>query len=201
MTRLRRHALVWLSHTPQPDLKQDGSLVDQWHADGNPFVVCRQRSDLLSLGFCWPAPGLRPRRIAVQAGHEEIVRVSRPPMLEEVAALRPDAFTRLSNAAADAGLDVRVFGSWMWQTLTGGPHVNASSDLDVLIDVASEAGADHAAAFLQREAADCPFTLDGELSFPGLGEVHWREYLSGEPALLFKSIGALRMIRREEMWK
>jgi len=89
----------------------------------------------------------------------------------------------------------------MWQTLTGGLHVNASSDLDVLIDVADAAGADQAVDFLRREAAECPFKLDGEISFFGLGEIHWREYLNGEPMVLVKSIATARMVRREELWK
>ena len=89
----------------------------------------------------------------------------------------------------------------MWQTLTGGSYVSASSDVDVLIDVADAAGANRAANFLRREDAGCPFKLDGELSLPGLGEVHWREYLNGEPAILVKSLNAVRMIRREELWK
>ena len=203
MTPLRRHALIWLARPPQPDVTGNSSVVDQWHAGGNPFVVCRRRGEIehLSLGFCLPSPGQRPRRIAVRARRDQIVRVTLPPSLEEVAAIQPGRFARLSDAAAKSGLDVRVFGSWMWQTLTGGLHGNASSDLDVLIDVADAAGADQAADFLRREAAECPFKLDGELSFSGLGEVHWREYLNGEPVILVKSIATVRMVRREELWK
>ncbi|MEI8313367.1 MAG: malonate decarboxylase holo-[acyl-carrier-protein] synthase [Verrucomicrobiota bacterium] len=203
MIPLRRHSLVWLSRAPQPDLPADVAAVDRWHADGHPFVVCRSRggSDLLSLGFCLPVSGLRPRRIAAQARPDQIVRAARPPSLGDIAALQPAAFARLSDSAACAGLDIRVFGSWMWQALTGESHVNASSDLDVLIEVADAAGADLAAEFLQREASACPFNLDGELSFPGLGEVHWREYLNGEPSILVKSVNTVRMVRREELWK
>jgi phosphoribosyl-dephospho-CoA transferase len=242
---LRRHALVWLSRPPQPDVTGNSFAVDQWHADGNPFVVCRQRggSDHLSLGFCLPSPGQRPRRIAVLARRDQIVRVALPPSLDEVAAFQPDPngaqlsgvehasrllfsfqagsrdgrptsqnrhklapfqpapFAHLAEAAAKDGLDIRVFGSWMWQTLTGGSYVNAASDLDVLVDVADAAGAGRAADFLQRKAEECPFKLDGELSFPGLGEIHWREYLNDGPMILVKSIVAVRMIRREELWK
>ena len=195
--------LVWLSHSPQQEVAGDSFVVDQWHADGNPFVVCRQRggSEHLSLGFCLASPGQRPRRIAAHAPPGRIARIARPPSLDEVAALHPDTFVRLSDAAAKSRLDLRVFGSWMWQTLTGGSYVNASSDVDVLIDVADAAGAERAAKFLEHGGAECPFTLDGELSLPGLGEVHWREYLNGEPAILVKSINAVRMVQREDLWK
>ena len=200
---LRRHELVWLSRTPQPDLTGDASAVDRWHTGGNPFVVCRQRGgdDSVPLGFCVATPGQRPRRIPAHSRLEEIARSARPPSLGDVAALQPDTFARFSDAASKAGLDIRVFGSWMWQTLTGGPHVNASSDLDVLIDVADTASAGRAGEFLEREVAKCPFQLDGELSFSGIGEVHWREYLNGEPMILVKSISTVRMVRREELWK
>jgi len=202
-TMLRRHELVWLSRTPQPDVTGDASAVARWHAEGNPFVVCRQRGgdDSVPLGFCVASPGQRPRRIAAHSRQEEIARTARPPSLEEVAALQPGTFARLSGAASQAGLDVRVFGSWMWQTLTGGFYVNAASDLDVLIDVADAARAERAASFLQRKAGKCPFKLDGELSFPGLGEIHWREYLNDEPLILVKSIATVRMVRREDLWK
>lgn len=212
---LRRHSLVWLSQAPQPALAGESSVVDKWHADGNPFVVCRQRGqgDLLALGFCLPAPGQRPRRIGVNSRSGEIVRLARPPSLGEIAAIlrsRASAaeqlaaagkFTILSDAAAKAGLDPRVFGSWMWQALTGGSHVNESSDLDVLIDVSTASDAGRAADFLQGAAADYPFVVDGELSISGLGEVHWREYLNGEPDVLVKSIDAVRMFPRDELWK
>ncbi len=141
------------------------------------------------------------------------MRTARPPSLKDVAttAFEPGtaastidhaaALLRLSDGAAKAGLEIRVFGSWMWQALTGGSHVSGSSDLDVLIDVSTSADADRAADFLQISAADSPFVLDGELSIPGLGEFHWREYLKGEPEVLVKSVDAVRMLPREDLWK
>lgn len=200
---LRRHTLVWLSHAPRPELPADASLVDEWHAGGNPFIVCRRRcgSDDISLGFCLATTGRRPRRIAVRASYDRIVRTGRPPALAEFTALEPATFVRFSAAAAEAQLDIRVFGSWMWQVLTGSRHVKASSDLDVLIDVATSAEAGRAVTFLELESANCPRKLDGELSIPGLGEVQWREYLKNEPVLLVKSIDGVRMLPREDLWK
>ena len=48
---------------------------------------------------------------------------------------------------------------------------------DVVIDVAGLDSADDAAAFLASEEQELAFRIDGELSFPGLGEVQWREFL------------------------
>lgn len=211
MTPLRRHALVWLSQTPQPDVADDADAVASWQAEGHPFVVCRQRggADRVSLGFCLASPVQRARRIAVQASPDQIARIARPPSLSEVtasAAAKPSrevvaGFKRLANASRNEGLDIRVFGSWMWQMLTGEPHVTATSDLDLLIDADSRSEADRAAAFLQREEPHLPFRLDGEISLPAQGEIHWKEYLRNQPQILVKSLHAVRMIPREELWK
>jgi len=152
------------------------------------------------------SPACRPRRVSVQARHELVLRVERPPSLAAVAASGSNgamakAISRFAAAALDEGLNIHVFGSWMWQALTGDAYVNAGSDLDVLIEVANEPEAGQAADFLQRQATVCPMKIDGELSIPGRGEVHWREYFGDTPAILLKSITAVNMIPREDLWK
>ena len=193
--------LVWLSNAPLPDLPGDVSLVTEWHSAGNPFVVRRQGGETghLSLGFCQASCALSPRRIAVQARLDLVLRVAPPPLLAEIAPLHPGHFTSLSEAAQQARFSIRVFGSWMWQLLSGDLHATASSDLDVLMEVSSTAEADRAAGFLQQQATVLPFQIDGELSFPERGEVHWREFLRGEPTLLLKSLQGVRMIRRDDL--
>ena len=109
------------------------------------------------------------------------------------------SFERLISASDQAGLDVRVYGSWMWQALTGEPHVHAASDLDVVIDVADLAAADRAAAFLAREEQALSFRIDGELSFPGLGEIQWREMLQDKDEVLLKSIDTLQLVSRARL--
>ena len=211
MTDLRRHALVWLKQSPWPERECDRCEVDRWHGQERPFVVCRQRGeqDRLSLGFCLASTESRigkPHRFAVQALREHILRVENPPPLVEVArcgvsAAQADPLGKLAQETLDAGLDVRVFGSWMWQMLTGDPYVNASSDLDLLITVATKAEANRTVALLQGAAVEILFPLDGELSFPASGEVQWREYCGDAPMILLKSLTSVRMIRREELWK
>ena len=157
MIGLRRHTLVWLSQAPGAEDAQDRALVDRWQADGRPFVVCRRRGEPgeLSLGFCAvhdKFPEIRPRRIAAHTLAKHVVRIARPPGLKEVAKCRPAAahaaaFARLGTEAARAGLDLRIYGSWMWQALTGEPHVRPSSDLDILVEVRGRRDADGAAGF------------------------------------------------------
>ncbi|CAN5672283.1 hypothetical protein BH09VER1_BH09VER1_01930 [soil metagenome] len=105
----------------------------------------------------------------------------------------------LSKSALEAELKIHVFGSWMWQMLSGDRHVNGSSDLDVLIDVADESEADRAANFLAEAAGS--LKIDGELSLAGRGEVNWREYFDNHPEILLKSIGSVRIVPRRDLWK
>ena len=209
MTGLRRHTLVWLSQAPGAETADDRSRAATWHTAGRPFVVTRRRNDgnEIGLGFCTtdPAhPELRPRRVAALTDPTHIVRHARPPRLEEIArcpaaTAKADSFSHLVSAAAQAGDDLRVYGSWMWQALTGERHVHEASDLDVVIDVADLGAADDAAAFLARMEQDLTFRIDGELSFPGLGEVQWRELLQPRDEVLLKSIESIQLVSRTRL--
>ena len=209
MTGLRRHTLVWLSQAPGAETADDRARAATWHTAGRPFVVTRRRGDgnEIGLGFCTIDPShpeLRPRRVAARTDPAHIVRHARPPGLEEIArcpaaTAQARSFSRLISAAARAGHDIHVYGSWMWQALTGERHVYEASDLDVVIDVAGLDAADDAAAFLAREESDLAFRIDGELSFPGLGEVQWREFRQDRNEVLLKSVDTLKLVPRTRL--
>lgn len=209
MTGLRRHTLVWLSQAPEAETEDDRARVATWHAARRPFVVTRRRDDGndIGLGFCTtdPAyPELRPRRVAARTDPSHIANCARPPTLAEIArcsaaTTQVASFSHLISAAGRNGFELRVYGSWMWQALTGERHVHAASDLDVVIDVADPEVADRTAAFLAREEQELAFRIDGELSFPDLGEVHWREYWQGKDEVLLKSVDTLRLVPRAHL--
>ncbi len=209
MSVLRRHALARLSRAPGADSEADCERALLWQAAGRPFVVTRRRdaSSAVGLGFCTTDarhPELRPRRVAAHADVSLVAGLALPPTLEEiarcpVAVTRSDSFSRLGNAADAAGIAIRIYGSWMWQALTGERHVHEASDLDVLIDVAGAAEADRVAAFLAEIEPSLAFRLDGELSFAGMGDVNWREYRQDRPEVLLKSVDAMRLTHRTEL--
>ncbi|SKA33295.1 phosphoribosyl-dephospho-CoA transferase [Enhydrobacter aerosaccus] len=209
MKPLRRHSLVWLSEPPDAFDTDDGARAAAWQAQGRPFVVTRRRGEgaEIGLGFCTTDrhhPQLRPRRVAAQTVPQHIVESMRPLSLDAVAQCaaartKAPAFARLQAAASEAGVVVRVYGSWMWQALTDERHVHEASDLDVVIDVVSLEEADRAAAMLAREEPTLAFRIDGELSLADRGEVQWREYHQGEPEIVLKSIDALRLVPRTEL--
>ena len=209
MTWLRRHTLVWLSQSPEAETDDDRVRAAAWHASGRPFIVTRRRDDGrdIGLGFCTTDrahPELRPRRVAARTDPDRIGRNARPPGLMEIArcpaaTAKANSFSRLISAAASAGLDIRVYGSWMWQALTGERHVHEASDLDVVIDVADLDAAGRAAAFLAAAEQDLAFRIDGELSFPGVGEVQWRELLQDKDEVLLKSVDTLKLVPRSQI--
>ncbi len=197
---------MWLKEIPQPELEQDAGEVGRWFHRGLPWVVCRHRGkpEHVSLGFCVASdsPGRRPRRFAVQAPHDHVLRMELPPSLATVSdRCGSDALATLTATASAESLNLHVFGSWMWQALTGDSYVNAASDLDILLDVTSEAEASRAVAFLQRQESACPIKIDGEFSLPGRGEVHWREYGCDSPTLLLKSMTTVQLLPRENLWR
>lgn len=209
MIGLRRHTLVWLSQAPGAETAEDRTRAATWHMAVRPFVVTRRRNDgnEMGLGFCTTDPShpeLRPRRVAALTDPAHIVRHERPPRLEEIArcpAARAQAhsFSRLISAAAHAGHDIHVYGSWMWQALTGERHVHEASDLDVVIEAADLDAALRTAAFLAREEQELAFRIDGELSFPDLGEVQWRELLQPRDEVLLKSIESMQLVSRTRL--
>lgn len=206
----RRHTLVWLARAPLAVHPSDRERVAAWHAAGRPYVVTRrpEGGPLLGLGFCTadPAnPQLRPRRVAAVSEPGLIERSSPPPTLLEIAtcpaaASCAAAFAALSEAALAEGLEIRVYGSWMWQALTGEPHVHEASDLDVLVDAADSLQADRAASFLDRQQRGFPMRCDGELALPGGRDVQWREYVQNKPDLLVKTVDAPMLVRRSTLW-
>lgn len=209
MTGLRRHTLVWLSQAPEAETEDDRARAAVWQEMRRPFVVTRRRADGndIGLGFCTtdPArPQLRPRRVAARTNPDRITERLRPPTLDEIAhcpaaATQAGSFARLLSAAGRAGFDIRVYGSWMWQALTGERHVHEASDLDVVIDVADLGAAGRVATFLAGEEQNLSFRIDGELSFPGLGEVQWRELLQDKNEVLLKSVDALKLVPRSRL--
>jgi len=209
MTGLRRHTLVWLSQVPETETPADRARATTWHDAERPFVVTRRRNEGtdIGLGFCTTEaahPELRPRRVAAWTDADRIVRQGRPPILAEIARCpaaqtRAASFDRLLAAAADTGLDIRVYGSWMWQALTGEGHVHEASDLDVVIDVTDLDAANRAAVFLAQVEQGLGFRIDGELSFPGLGEVQWREILQDRDEVLLKSVDTLQLVPRARL--
>lgn len=197
---IQRHSLVWLKSRKDAAW---GDAAQKWQSKGYPFMVCRTRpGEELSLGFC-PLPlenrGSSPERIAVPAAPADIERIARPPEVREISRqlnLAPNEYAAFEKAPQ--GCTVRLIGSHLWEVLTGARYSRKGSDLDVVVDLKDASLANAVAEFLASISERLSIPLDGELSFPGSGEVSWKEWLSGSQQVLIKAIDRVELVDRSK---
>lgn len=163
----------------RPDLV-DAPHLEVWARRGWPVILRRRNpgeaSDHIPIGLPLPpADGKRRIGLALPA---DTVRPRPPVALAQAHDAAPDAW-RPTLAALDAlgrrhGLVPRVFGSLLWQHLTGLAYLSDSSDLDLLWSVAGliDRRLLDAIAALDTEA---PMRLDGEMILPDGRGLNWRE--------------------------
>lgn len=181
----------------RPDLDGIPHLAD-WAARGWPVIVRRrvpgEDGALVPAGLPLP-PSLGKRRIGF-ALPPAAVRPRSGLTLAEARAAAPATWQPTLDAllahGAVHGRVPRVFGSLLWQALTGLPYLSASSDLDLLwpgpVGPAFLAG-------LADLAAQAPMGLDGEISLADGFAVNWRELQAAGPGdtILAKGLGRLEL--------
>ncbi len=185
MTVPQRNQLVWLCETAwQALLERDWdaqahSVLQHWHMQQLPLVVCRQRvadsSTTISLGLPAPLQWER-RKLALELPIKAIARLGNFPLLRSIALSRADTEQVQALLVHTDALQVpmRVYGSYAWQHLSGLPCVRETSDLDLLVHVSDLDTAGQLVWLLQGLQLGC--RVDGELVFPGGWAVAWREY-------------------------
>ncbi|WP_020653040.1 malonate decarboxylase holo-[acyl-carrier-protein] synthase [Massilia niastensis] len=182
-----RHDLVWLTPrgweraaaaAPVPD----SAALAEWGAAGWPAVVTRLGAGVppgqVALGLPLPPrpDGSKPR-IAFSAEVTDIESATSALPLARAIAAVPSAWrpglAAIVHDAADAGLDVRVYGSVALQALTGQAYIKPGSDIDLLLHPVTRAQYRCALELLGRRADMLP--LDGEIVFPNRQGVAWKE--------------------------
>jgi phosphoribosyl-dephospho-CoA transferase len=188
---LERHRMVRLDAERWPDIlaahpaSQGIPEVVDWIAAGRPLIarrlLCDDRTGLVPLGLPLP-PSLAKRRLSFAVPPETILSDEPPPLLADAGRDAPVAWQ--PTIAAIVALDpaTRCFGSLAWAHLTGLPYLSATSDLDLLWQVADAAGAARLASIALIDAA-APMRLDGELITPTGLAIQWREWASDAPEL------------------
>ena len=185
MTELQRNQLVWLNQAGWQQVQarawdaQTKSLLQHWHSEKLPLVVCRQRvaesTHSISLGLPAPLQWER-RKLALELPVDCIARSGAFPQLRHIA-LSPADAAQVHDLLLHTDalqVDVQVYGSFAWQHLSGLACVRASSDLDLLAQVPDLDMAGQMVWLLQGLQLEC--RVDGELVFPGGWAVAWREY-------------------------
>jgi phosphoribosyl-dephospho-CoA transferase len=193
-----RHELIWL--TPAAWSAQLAGLPDaasvstavpagaardallRWRDNDWPLIVRRSEpdapDDIVCAGLAAPpdaATGAR-LRIPLRVDASHIVRHERPLPLLAVVHAAPSAWQSAFATLADlaAGYDMRVYGSFALQALTGLPYLRASSDIDIAFYPQDAAQLDAGVTLLATHAAQLP--LDGEIIFPSGQAVSWKEW-------------------------
>jgi len=99
--------------------------------------------------------------------------------------------------AADHHVELQVFGSLAWQSLTGLQYLSETSDIDVLLRIHLAADIDLLSSEISRIDNASPSRIDGEFVRPdGLG-VNWREFLSDPMDVLVKSMEGVTLFDRK----
>ncbi|WP_315767003.1 MULTISPECIES: malonate decarboxylase holo-[acyl-carrier-protein] synthase [unclassified Bradyrhizobium] len=204
-----RHDLVFVSLegwqamlATRGDLAAD-SLVARWPEMGWPAIRRRAlpcEATGLALGLPLP-PAAGKKRLSFLASVHHVVSVARPPLLSDVRLSAPRSwqptFDRLGELAFRHAVDIRIFGSMAWQTLTGLDYVTDRSDLDVLLEVRGETDLDRLVADVAAIETIAPMRLDGELMRADGVAVNWREFYAGASELLVKSIESAALLGRD----
>lgn len=133
--------------------------------------------DRLPLGLALPGK----RRLSFALSRADVVDVALPPVLP----LAGEIFQRLAAAAREASAELRTFGSYAWQFLTGLSYVTPESDTDLLIFLEDR----ERWARLRSALADIPLPpkIDLEIVLRRDASFSWREFAGDRERLLFKS--------------
>lgn len=158
--------------------------VAAWLAADRPLVVARQpcgasMSDSISVGLALP-PAQGKRRIALSVAVQDIVRYAPPLRLADALAHAPAAWqpslAELDAAATHIDIELRVFGSLAWQSLSCLNYMTEKSDIDLLWHPLSHTQLQQGIALLGRWEKDHGLRADGEVLFGAGSAVSWREW-------------------------
>ena len=180
----------------------------EWAALGRPLIVRRRtandRPERVPVGLPL-APLNRKLRIALQVPPEAIRERLAPPPLRSVHDAVPLSWRATIKAllaeAEKACVEPRLFGSLLWQHLTGLPYLSATSDLDLLWPVSDPGCAAWLAGRLAAIEATSPVRLDGEFILPDGGGINWRELHAGATGVLVKTLDRVEIRSVVELFR
>lgn len=209
--RFRRHDLVWLDATRWRGALQSPldaaalAALDIWFCDRRPAVVRRHERAAnrhLGLGVALP-PTYSERRIPLDID-ASVVRHTSPPLpLVRVIPSAPERWrpelARLAAGANSMGVDLRVYGSLVWQHVSREPYVLPTSDVDLLWRAADTATLEKMLDYLVRWENSSGLAADGELLLADDTAVAWKELLRHPRQLLIKRTTGVELCDYEDV--
>jgi len=204
----QRHCLIfvspgaWRSLLDRREDLAGEELVAGWVDRGWPLIARRHiadEKDGLALGLPLP-PDLGKRRIALLMRPEDIVATRPPLLLNDAINAAPEAWRsslgRVITLAAQHGIQAQIFGSLLWQSITGLVYITPSSDLDLLLPRVEAVDLPALTSGLAEIEATSPMRIDGELVRHDGAAVNWRELHLCASELLVKTASGAEMIDR-----
>jgi phosphoribosyl-dephospho-CoA transferase len=170
-------------------------------------VIVRRRCEaedpqLVPAGIPLP-PAAGKRRVPLLIPPEGILQGSSPPSLYATARVAEPAWRPTIDALVAVGarsdVEPSVFGSFLWQYLTGVAYLSPHSDLDVLWPIPAQVDVLSLVSRIAAVQRNAPLRIDGEVIFPDGSAVNWRELwnvhcTSDRGGVLAKSIHGVRLV-------
>jgi phosphoribosyl-dephospho-CoA transferase len=196
---LRLDPLVW-----QRTLESRADLsarphVSDWARRGWPVIVRRalpseladaDRLDLIPVAIALPLPEGKPGvalRLPASGVQQRLPALS----LRACCGVAPRSWWPTLQAVLGVGAGLRlepcVFGSLLWQTLTGMSYLHERSDLDLIWRVSERQQALRLCRALADVGAASALRIDGELLLPDGSSVQWRELLRCPSEVIVKT--------------
>ncbi len=193
-----RHTLCFLEQQTQPlssHSSEDLGVLEFWLKEQYPLIVTRQPEKIHDDHI----------RLALPYFDKEQKKKMRLSYLFAKSAIKqhqelPFFHSLFPNIKTDS--EIRVYGSYCWQYLTGQTYVHSASDLDLLIVYTDQSLTALTALYHQLVQELKTVPLDGEVRFPNLGDCSWLELTQTQasPTLLVKSHQELSLVKRDHLY-
>ena len=193
-----RYTLCFLKPDAEPispHSAEERSLLASWLKKNHPLMVTRQPENThpehihLALSL-FDKDQMKKIRLPFLFDKSQIQSSRELPLLNEL----------LPHIKTD--VEVRVYGSYCWEHLTGLHYISKNSDFDLLIVYQNESISTLKILYQKLSQALKNITVDGEIRFPDFGDCAWLELTQEElsPHILIKSQQDLALIQREHLY-
>jgi phosphoribosyl-dephospho-CoA transferase len=204
ISTLRRHDLLrvdpkgWAATLRcHPHLAAVPLLAD-WAANRRPVMVRRplgsDRPGFVPAAVALP-PSCGKLRIGLEIEPAFLIERMRSIEPSEARGAAPAAWQSVLNDVARIArmhnAHVSLFGSFMWQAITGLKYLTRSSDIDLIWRVSSVRRLPSLLDAIAEVDAQSPMRIDGEIVLPDGGGINWRELHRNPHEVMVKTMSGI----------